>query len=433
MKASEDWGGWHISPSLFRLPACRKTAQTKAVQHQTPTRRPRFEQRRAVIVRAAVEVINRKGVRGMTLGDVASQLKLGPTAVNYYFRRKEDLAAACFLQAIAHYNNLLDRSGLAASPQASLRQFLHDFADHLAAVDTGQAEPIATFNDVRTIGDAAVNAAYTDMFRRIRRIFPANGTTPEARRGRNARTHLLISQVFWAVFWLRNYEPSDYRRMIERLLVVLVHGLASPAAVWAPVALPPSEGEPEPGGGASPAGFLRAATEMINEHGYLGASVTRISARLNVTKGSFYHHNQAKDDLVAQCFDRTLSVMRQAQADAQAATTTGLNNLASLAASMVTRDVSGESPLLRTSALTAVPEELQQSVAQRFNRYAARLASVVSDGVADGSLRPVDSNVAAQMITGLINASAELHHWAPGLAPAEAAEIYVRPLFTGLF
>ena len=38
--------------------------------------------------------------------------------------------------------------------------------------------------------------------------------------------------------------------------------------------------------------FLRAATQLINAHGYSGASVERISAELNVTKGAFYHHNK---------------------------------------------------------------------------------------------------------------------------------------------
>ncbi len=399
---------------------------------ESHTRPAKFEHRKAVIVRAAVGVINRKGVRSMTLADVAGELKLVPTAVNYYFRRKEDLAAACFLQSIAHYGALLDRSDLETTAEASLRSFLHAFADHLAAVDTGQAEPVAAFNDVRTIGDAAVNAAYTDMFRRIRRMFDAKAVGEPVRLQRNARTHLLISQVFWAVLWLRQYDPADYRRMIDRLFDILVNGLTAPGATWAPVELPRTEQPVETAGGSREA-FLRAATEMINEHGYLGASVSRISARLNVTKGSFYHHNEAKDDLVEQCFDRTLEIMRMSQVAADACTTTGFDNLASLAASMVRYDVSGEAPLLRTSALTAVPEEMQAQLVRRFERVSARLASVVSDGVADGSIRPVDANVAAQTLTALINASAELHHFSPGVDAASAVEVYVRPLFMGLF
>ena len=59
--------------------------------------------------------------------------------------------------------------------------------------------------------------------------------------------------------------------------------------------------------------FLIAATELINAKGYRGASVDKISARLKVTKGSFYHHNDAKDDLVVACFRRTLDVMRRTQ------------------------------------------------------------------------------------------------------------------------
>ena len=59
-------------------------------------RATKFELRRAVFVRAAAEVIDRKGVHGITFADVV------PTAVNYYFRKKEDLAVACFLHAIAH-------------------------------------------------------------------------------------------------------------------------------------------------------------------------------------------------------------------------------------------------------------------------------------------------------------------------------------------
>ena len=43
--------------------------------------------------------------------------------------------------------------------------------------------------------------------------------------------------------------------------------------------------------------ILLAATRLINSRGYRGASVNKISEALNVTKSSFYNHNDAKDDL----------------------------------------------------------------------------------------------------------------------------------------
>src|SRR5438067_1114184 len=73
-------------------------------------RTQRFEARRSAVIAAAVAVINRKGVKGMTLADVAVALGLVPTGVIYYFKNKEDLAAACFLQAIERYNALMDEA-----------------------------------------------------------------------------------------------------------------------------------------------------------------------------------------------------------------------------------------------------------------------------------------------------------------------------------
>lgn len=394
--------------------------------------RSRFEKRRAAIVTAAVEVMNRKGLRGMTIAEVARNLRVVPSAVNYYFRVKEDLAVTCFLQAIEHYDRLIAGAEAGPTPQARLRDFLHAFAEHLTAADEGRADAVATFNDVRTLGDTAVNAAYTEMFRRFRRLLDDDAEETPTRAWRNARTHLVLSQVFWAVLWLRQYEPVDYVRMIERMLDVISGGLASPNGRWEPIDLPLIKTAAEPLG-RSQESFLRAATEMVNAHGYLGASVTRISARLKVTRGSFYHHNQAKDDLVQQCFDRTLEIMRRAQIAADGSAATGLQNLASLASSMIERDVSGELPLLRTSALTAVPEDMQSQLVRRFNATSARLASVVSDGIRDGSVRPVDASVAAQMVTCLINASVELHHWTPDIDGEGAVEIYVRPLFLGVW
>jgi hypothetical protein len=69
---------------------------------------------------------------------------------------------------------------------------------------------------------------------------------------------------------------------------------------------------------------------------------------------------------------------------------------------------------------------------EKFDRLSLRFASILSDGISDGSIRPVDVNVAAQMITAMINAASELHFYAPGLGPEAAGDHYVRPLFQGL-
>jgi hypothetical protein len=57
---------------------------------------------------------------------------------------------------------------------------------------------------------------------------------------------------------------------------------------------------------------------------------------------------------------------------------------------------------------------------------------MLSDGVADGSLRPVDVQIAAQMLISLAIAGAELGDWLPARPEARTTEAFARPLFAGL-
>lgn len=396
---------------------------------RAPTRR--FEQRKAAIVASAIEVLNRKGVRGMTLGDVAARLNLVPTGVIYYFKNKEELAATCFLIAVERFNRVIAAGEDGGDVRDRPRLILDAYYDFRRDVAEGREAPVATFNDVRAVNQPAVNEAFVDMFRRARRLMRGpelEGLDPQAL---NARTHLLISELLWSPVWLKRHDPEDYGRASTRAFAILADGLAAKGAEWAPLPLPDLIPD-APGTEVSSELFLRAATQLINEEGYLGASVEKISARLNVTKGAFYHHNETKDELVVACFERTIEVMRRAIRQAEAVSGSGLQTLATVAAGLVEYQMSGNAPLLRTSALTSAPEAMQPELVAKFDRISDRFASLISDGVADGSIRPVDANIAAQLLTGMINAGAELHHWAPAVTPADAAQLFVRPLFEGL-
>jgi len=393
-----------------------------------PTRR--YEAKRNAIVRSAVEEMNRKGVRGMTLGDVAARLDLVPTGVIYYFRNKEELAAAAFLRGIEAYEDLIAAGAGRATDAERLSAFIHAWFDYARRVNLGEADALPVFNDVRALNSPAVNTVYVDMFRSFRGLLAGPDVLP--RLHRNARAHLLLSEMFWTVAWQHQAEVSDYPRTADRMAAILTHGLVARGTAWPtpkPLGLTREDG---PSASTSSELFLKAATCLINEEGYHGASVERISARLNVSKGAFYHHNETKDELVVACFQRTFDIMWRAIHAAERAGGSGLEILVSTVAALIEHQISGEAPLLRTSALTAVPEALRPALMQRFNRLSYRFASILCDGIADGSIAPVDVNIASQIISTAINAAAELHYWTPGMAPETVVQHYVRPLFEGL-
>lgn len=179
--------------------------------------------------------------------------------------------------------------------------------------------------------------------------------------------------------------------------------------------------------------FLLAATRLINSRGYRGASVDKISAELNVTKGSFYHHNDAKDDLVVACFDRTFDVMRRVQRLAMGIEGDQWARISSAAAALAEYQLSEYGPLLRTSALSALPSEIREEQVAHSNRVSDRFASMISDGIAEGSIRPVDPFIAAQMLNATLNAGAELGFWVNGVTQKAAPAVFARPALMGIF
>jgi hypothetical protein len=95
--------------------------------------------------------------------------------------------------------------------------------------------------------------------------------------------------------------------------------------------------------------------------------------------------------------------------------------------------VSAEGPLLRATATSALPDRLhRERVRTTMHRLTERMASVVVDGMMDGSIRPLDPAIAAQAAIATINAAAELHRWLPGATVDNVADLYVRPAFEGV-
>jgi AcrR family transcriptional regulator len=396
---------------------------------------PRYHEKREAIVGAAAQLFNEQGVKGATLAEIAGSVGLVTNSVTYYYRKKEDLATACFLRSIAVFDGLATQAAEQRGVPARLRAFFGRYAQLLADIEQGRRAQIVTFNDIRALPSPqaeTVFAAYTDMFRRVRNLLKGAESAQLTRDDLNARGHMVLSITHWVRSWIGRYEPDEYHRVAERVSDFLLRGLAGPGSRWQVGAGDNAWRLTEDAGGASEA-FLRAATVLVNEQGYRGASVDKISARLNVTKGSFYHHHDNKQDLITECFERTFAVVRQALGQAENASGSGWGRACAAARALVRYQLSPSGPLLRATATSALPDETHRDRVRRtMHRLTERMANVLVDGMMDGSIRPLDPAIAAQAIVAAINAAAELHRWLPGATEDNVAELYVRPVFEGL-
>jgi AcrR family transcriptional regulator len=391
----------------------------------------KFERRKEAVLAAAISVLNEAGFKGMTLADVAARVGLTTTSVTYYFKRKEDLAVACFRQGLERFEAMVDAAGGEPDLAGRLHRLLDLHLQMQGRARQGLEPPMTILSDIRALGEphrSQMDAAFRRLFGKVRQLFEAPGHEGLDRIARSLRAHVLMEQLFWSMAWLPRFDVEDFPRIRERMFDILARGLAAPGRTWAPkpIAIPvPSDGD-------SPREtFLRAATPLINARSYRGVSVKDISARMGVTKGSFYHHMDAKEDIVIACFARTFETMRAAQLAAAALPGDQWEHLASAAADLIGRQVTEEGLLLRTSALQALPEPVRAATVWRSGRVSQRFASMISDGMAEGSVRPVDPFIAAQMVSAAINAAADLIAW-NGLDEQTARDLYARPALMGL-
>jgi hypothetical protein len=70
---------------------------------------------------------------------------------------------------------------------------------------------------------------------------------------------------------------------------------------------------------------------------------------------------------------------------------------------------------------------------EHSNRVSDRFASMISDGIAEGSIRPVDPFIAAQMLNATLNACADLGALVPDVRPKAAPAVFARPMLMGVF
>lgn len=393
----------------------------------------RFDRKREDLLNAAGALFNRHGLREATLAVIAADIGLNLKSLRYYFARREDLVAAAFLRSIDLHRVLVDAAMNAGPVENRIRHLVRGYFSLLISVRRGDTPEFVGFSDLRALTEphsVQVWSAYNDLFRAIRRLL-APPEQPRDKGRLNAIAHMMLSQLNWSLVWSAGYMVEDLPRVAERFLDILLNGVAA-----ARFDLPKRTGDVSEQAPAadrlSHGDFLKTATSLINKHGYRGASVERISTALNVTKGSFYHHNETRDGLVITCFERTFDALRTSQDAALAKGEDGLTTIGSIAVSLIEQQMREEGILLRLSALYAVGPDFREQISEKMSQITRRFGDMLNDGIIDGSIRPCNVGIAGEMLSAMINSAEELQRWVPAATTENAADLYVWPFMFGL-
>jgi len=403
------------------------------VKSNTATKK--FDKKRDVIIRAASVLINEQGVQATTLASVAKAIGLNATSITYYFSRKDKLVIAVYEATLDLMEKMARDARAQSTPAERLRHYI---AEHVALrkrIRGGESGLLTALSEIRTLDEgsqAGLLSRYRSIVNIVREFFgkPIDDTQKALY---TVRAHVLLEAVMWWPAWSRRYSVLDFDRIEKRLFDVLAYGVSAAHNEWNPQKL---SGDWRTDSGEAPsqnAEFLRAATVTINERGYRSASVNRIAEILNVTKGSFYHHHDTKDDLVLACFQQGYDRLSAAQMAGLSIDGDYATRLSSVMAELVDLQFHDKTPLLRTTALQALESNYRFDVVMRYNHLARRFAGMLIDGIADGSVRPIDPLIASQVLMSTLNGAYEGRRWAQRFSdPQEAIRVYASTFFKGM-
>ncbi len=148
--------------------------------------------------------------------------------------------------------------------------------------------------------------------------------------------------------------------------------------------------------------ILEAAIKKFSEAGYEAASVDDICAEAGVSKGAFYHH-----------FPSKLSVFLGLMTEWLATVDMGLEAVQDETVPRTLIHMTDMLPGIFEAAKDRLPmflefwlqasrdKEIWNAIIEPYHHYQEHFATLVEQGVKEGSLKPVDAEVAAQVIVSM--------------------------------
>ena len=148
--------------------------------------------------------------------------------------------------------------------------------------------------------------------------------------------------------------------------------------------------------------ILEAAAESFAHYGYDGTGVAEICRRAGVTKGGFYYHFPSKQAVFLEMLERWLEGLDAQLEAARSGAETVAEELLRMAGMIrqVFQEADGKLPIfLEFLTKSGHSPAVWQATVAPFRKYHAFFARLIEAGIAEGSLHPVDPDLATRVLT----------------------------------
>ena len=395
------------------------------------------------ILSEAAQLFNWQGSRATTLADIAGSMNLTKTCVYYYVKTKQDLVYQCYVASCdmwlekVQQANAMDANGL-EKIVAMVRAHFEQYTDTL----NGKAPHYAMLAEVSSLEPQHAD----DILRRWREIFHQCSAMVEQGMAEGViekyNPAIVSSAIFsiiqWFPVWLNRSYAAHPEPVIEAVLDVLVNGLASQPHQFADIDFPELNNlsldnfDREMQNCIKREAFYRVGSIYFNQKGYKGTSLDEIAASLDVTKGAFYYHIKNKEELLYECFNRTLDVEKMLLAKAGSTEGSGLEKLELALRYLFNVQFSEDGPLIRYRLLPSLDEEHRKIILKATSANSEQLGAYIRQGFSDKTLREIDAGVAQHILAGAVEASPDLVNWVSDIDSKVLSSAYFNLFINGL-
>lgn len=375
------------------------------------------EQKRRALLSEASRLFNIHGARATTLDDISASLQLNKASLYYYVKSKDDLVFQCYIASCEALHAMARQARTHGKTGADrLAAFVREYFRAWQAIMQNRGEHMAILSELRGLHPAhrqEVVKQYRGVQSEVRRFIREGGQDGTLRAERADDAALaLFGSLQLTVLWLPQLDPSTYESAADTFLDIVFRGVGAGKGEEMNHRLQQAAVSPQPFTDALGSdrldSFCRSGSELFNGKGFKGASLDEIVTRLEVTKGSFYHHFQDKDELLYHCFRRSLSLIERVQQSAESKILDGVDTLLFCAGQLFRVQNSEWGPLVRFHLIPSLAARYREEILLDIRRVSDGFGRMIRRGVEDGSIRPIDPFIAEQMLTAAIDISAEL-------------------------
>lgn len=384
------------------------------------SRKNQHEVKLQTILSEAARLFNFQGTRATTLGDIARSIGLTKTSLYYYASNKEELVYKCYLASCDAGDEIMNEAEHNAETGLDcLANFVRVFFARWDDVDQGRRPYTAMLIEIPTLADnhrkeieARVDQHFNTILGFVQRGIE-DGSLSECSPIPTAQAFLAI--VHWSYVWYGRVTTEKRPAAIEQLLSLIKGGISSNKYQFDSIVFPsldtllPQGFDREKQNDIKRNAFLQVGALMFNQRGYMGASLDDVAEQLDVTKGAFYYHIRNKEDLLYQCFRRTLDLIGEMIQRANQDGKNGAEKIECVLRYLFNVQHSEDGPLIGYRSLPSLSIERRNEILLLTQASSDQLGAFINEGIADGSIRDVDPWIIENAIAGTVDA-------APGIA-----------------